>query len=195
MTANLEETKQDKKILIVSGERRGESAGRSKYNEIEIHRTNAEKRNHRIVHQWRCCIDYTESIIFVTLAENETIGERKAAFIMNAGMVMALVIMSIVAVVMITIGISQFCTKNNSVGFYNVIDPPKKEEIFDVIQWNKKHGFMWIIYGICIELGFWLGYVMPIELLEMFFMMGGVFIPLPFMVIGHHKLEKKYKIN
>lgn len=43
MTANLEETKQDKKILIVSGERRGESAGRSKYNEIEIHRTNAEK--------------------------------------------------------------------------------------------------------------------------------------------------------
>lgn len=54
VTANLEETKQDKKILIVSGERRGESAGRSKYNEIEIHRTNAEKRNHRIVHQWRC---------------------------------------------------------------------------------------------------------------------------------------------
>lgn len=114
---------------------------------------------------------------------------------MNAGMVMALVIMSIVAVVMITIGISQFCTKNNPVGFYNVIDPPKKEEISDVIQWNKKHGFMWIIYGICIELGFWLGYVMPIELLEMFFMMGGVFIPLPFMVIGHRKLEKKYKIN
>lgn len=34
---------------------------------------------------------------------------------MNAGMVMALVIMSIVAVVMITIGISQFCTKNNPV--------------------------------------------------------------------------------
>ena len=62
VTANLEETKKDKKILIVSGERRGESAGRSKYNEIEIHRTNAEKRNHRIVHQWRCCIDYTETV-------------------------------------------------------------------------------------------------------------------------------------
>lgn len=38
VTANLEETKHDKKILIVSGERRGESAGRSKYNEMEIHR-------------------------------------------------------------------------------------------------------------------------------------------------------------
>ncbi len=60
VTANLEDTKTDKKILIVSGERRGESAGRSKYNEIEIHRTNAEKKNHRTVHQWRCCIDYTE---------------------------------------------------------------------------------------------------------------------------------------
>lgn len=67
VTANLEETKQDKKILIVSGERRGESAGRSKYNEIEIHRTNAEKRNHRIVHQWRCCIDYTEKDVWEVL--------------------------------------------------------------------------------------------------------------------------------
>lgn len=44
VTANLEETKRDKKILIVSGERRGESAGRSKYNEMEIHRTNAEAK-------------------------------------------------------------------------------------------------------------------------------------------------------
>lgn len=67
VTANLEETKKDKKILIVSGERRGESAGRSKYNEIEIHRTNAEKRNHRIVHQWRCCIDYTEKDVWEVL--------------------------------------------------------------------------------------------------------------------------------
>ena len=108
---------------------------------------------------------------------------------------MALVIMSIVAVVMITIGISQFCTKNNPVGFYNVIDPHKKEEISDVIQWNKKHGFMWIIYGICIELGFWLGYIMPSEVLEMVFMMGGVIIPLPFMVLRHRALEKEYKLN
>lgn len=46
VTANLEETKRDKKILIVSGERRGESAGRSKYNEMEIHRTNAEAKAH-----------------------------------------------------------------------------------------------------------------------------------------------------
>ena len=67
VTANLEKTKRDKKILIVSGERRGESAGRSKYNEIEIHRTNAEAKAHRIVHQWRCCIDYSEKDVWELL--------------------------------------------------------------------------------------------------------------------------------
>jgi 3'-phosphoadenosine 5'-phosphosulfate sulfotransferase (PAPS reductase)/FAD synthetase len=67
VTANLEETKHDKKILIVSGERRGESAGRSKYNEMEIHRTNATAKAHRIVHQWRCCIDYSEKDVWELL--------------------------------------------------------------------------------------------------------------------------------
>lgn len=67
VTANLEETKHDKKILIVSGERRGESAGRSKYNEMEIHRTNATAKAHRVVHQWRCCIDYSEKDVWELL--------------------------------------------------------------------------------------------------------------------------------
>ena len=114
---------------------------------------------------------------------------------MNEAMIMGLVIISIVAGIMIIIGLSQISKKENPVGFYNVIDPPKKEEISDVIQWNKKHGIIWIIYGICIELGFWLGYVMPVEAIEMIFMMGGVILPLPFMVMRHHKLEKEYKIK
>ena len=67
VTANLEETKNNKKILIVSGERRGESAGRSKYNELEIHRTNAEAKAHRIVHQWRAVIDYSEKDVWELL--------------------------------------------------------------------------------------------------------------------------------
>lgn len=67
VTANLEETNKDKKILIVSGERRGESAGRAKYNEMEIHRTNAETRAHRTVHQWRAVIDYTEKDVWEVL--------------------------------------------------------------------------------------------------------------------------------
>ena len=59
--------KQESRILVVSGERRGESAGRSKYNEMETHRTNAEKRARRIVHQWRRVIDYSEKDVWEVL--------------------------------------------------------------------------------------------------------------------------------
>ena len=71
VTSNLENTRSDKKILIVSGERRGESAGRAKYNEMEIHRTNAEAKAHRTVHQWRCCIDYTEKDVWELLKRHK----------------------------------------------------------------------------------------------------------------------------
>ena len=70
VTGNLEKTREYKKILIVSGEIRGESTGRSKYNEMEIHRTNAEKRFHRIVHQWRAVIDYSEKDVWEVLKRN-----------------------------------------------------------------------------------------------------------------------------
>lgn len=67
MTANLNKTRADVKILVVSGERRGESSGRAKYNEMEIHRTNAEKNLHRLVHQWRPVIDYSEIDVWEVL--------------------------------------------------------------------------------------------------------------------------------
>lgn len=67
VTANLEKTKKDVKVLVVSGERRGESAGRAKYNEMEIHRTNAEAKAHRIVHQWRPVLDYSEIDVWEVL--------------------------------------------------------------------------------------------------------------------------------
>lgn len=71
VTSNLEKTKKDIKVLVVSGERRGESAGRSKYNEMEIHRTNAEKKAHRIVHQWRPVIDYSEKDVWEVLKRHK----------------------------------------------------------------------------------------------------------------------------
>lgn len=64
VTSNLDKTKQDVKVLIVSGERRGESSGRAAYNEMEIHRTNAVKRASRLVHQWRPVIDYSEKDVW-----------------------------------------------------------------------------------------------------------------------------------
>lgn len=71
VTSNLKKTKENIKILVVSGERRGESRGRSKYNEMEIHRTNAEKKAHRTVHQWRPVIDYSEKDVWEVLKRHK----------------------------------------------------------------------------------------------------------------------------
>ncbi len=64
VTANLEKTKANTKILVVSGERRGESSCRSKLNEMELHRTFAFKKARRLVHQWRPVIDHSERDIW-----------------------------------------------------------------------------------------------------------------------------------
>lgn len=71
VAANLTKTRMAIKLLIVSGERRGESVGRSKYNEIEIHRTNAVSKHHRTVHQWRPVIDYSEKDIWEVLKRHK----------------------------------------------------------------------------------------------------------------------------
>ena len=111
---------------------------------------------------------------------------------MNAGMVVGATIFAMVALVMVIIGIVQFVQRNEPVGFYNVIAPPKKEEITDIVMWNRQHGIIWILYGVCIELGFWLGALMPSEMWGTVFMIGGVVIPLPFMILRHHSLVKRY---
>ena len=71
VTSNLDRTRADVKVLVVSGERRGESAGRAMYNEMEIHRTNAVKKCHRIVHQWRPVIDYSEKDVWEVLKRHK----------------------------------------------------------------------------------------------------------------------------
>lgn len=71
VTAALEKTKRNTKVLVVSGERRGESSGRSKYNEMEIHRTNATAKAHRLVHQWRPVIDYSEKDVWEVLKRHK----------------------------------------------------------------------------------------------------------------------------
>lgn len=68
---NLEKTRSDAKILIVSGERRGESVGRAKYNEIEVHQTNAIAKANRLVHQWRAVIDYSLRDVWETLKRHK----------------------------------------------------------------------------------------------------------------------------
>ena len=64
VTADLKKTRDKAKILVVSGERRGESSGRANYNEMELHRTFAYKKLKRVVHQWRPVIDHSEKDIW-----------------------------------------------------------------------------------------------------------------------------------
>jgi len=71
VTSNLDTIRQNVKILVVSGERRGESKGRSGYNEMEIHRTNAVSKNKRLVHWWRPVIDYSERDVWEVLKRNK----------------------------------------------------------------------------------------------------------------------------
>lgn len=110
----------------------------------------------------------------------------------NSGAVWGAVIFSIVALFMVIIGVCQFVKKDNPVGFYNLTAPPNKDEITDIIKWNRQHGMIWIAYGICIELGFWLGWAMPTEFLEMLVMIGCIVLPLPFMDLRHKGLVKMY---
>lgn len=51
----------DKKILVVTGERREESSNRAKYAEAEIHACNSKAR---LVHAWRPVIDWSEQQIW-----------------------------------------------------------------------------------------------------------------------------------
>ncbi|QPA61252.1 phosphoadenosine phosphosulfate reductase family protein (plasmid) [Lysinibacillus sphaericus] len=51
----------DKKVLVVTGERREESANRAKYAEAEIHACNSKKR---LVHAWRPIIDWSEQQVW-----------------------------------------------------------------------------------------------------------------------------------
>lgn len=112
---------------------------------------------------------------------------------MNTETILGLVIFSSVAVLMFLIGLLQFKNREKPVGFFNTENPPEKEEITDVLLWNKKHGMLWILYGICIELGFLLGSVMPLAALEIVFTIGGVIIPLPVMIHRHYVLERTYR--
>jgi 3'-phosphoadenosine 5'-phosphosulfate sulfotransferase (PAPS reductase)/FAD synthetase len=55
------------KLLFLTGERRQESTGRSKYAEREPHRCN---RNKRLVHAWRSVIDWDEADVWAIIGRH-----------------------------------------------------------------------------------------------------------------------------
>lgn len=104
-----------------------------------------------------------------------------------AGYIIGLAVSGITAVIMVAIGISNL-KSSSPVGFYTGEEPFKKEELSDWKTWNKKHGWMWIFYGIFIVLGYGLGELGKNDIWFLVFELGSIIVPLPFMCWYHHRL-------
>ncbi len=113
---------------------------------------------------------------------------------MNGADFVGMFFIMLTAVLMIIIGIVQYRSKE-PVGFYSGEEPPKREELTDVDAWNKKHGKMWIVYGILIILS----YIISIPFKDSAWCVvpicGGMLVPVIFMIWYHHKLVREYKIK
>lgn len=111
---------------------------------------------------------------------------------MTAASIIALITYLITAAIMIGIGISQL-RSSLPVGFYSGEQPPGEDELTDVQAWNKKHGMMWLIYGIIIIISYFAGYIMGDSILCIIPFCGGLIIPVIFMIWYHHQLIREYK--
>lgn len=110
-----------------------------------------------------------------------------------AGKIITIVIIAISAASLIILGIIQYRSKE-PVGFWSGKEPPKREQITDVKAYNRKHGIMWIVYG----LGYFPWFVPDIIRDEEFTLLalvlfmieciGGLFV----MIAYHNKLNRKY---
>lgn len=110
---------------------------------------------------------------------------------MGAGTVMYLVIVSMCALIMITIGIVQLKSKR-PVGFWSGVKPPDEKKVKDVEAYNKKHGWMWILYGTGMPVSYLIvlpfGSELAAVLVNCVEMCGGIIG----MIIYHNHLDKMY---
>lgn len=113
---------------------------------------------------------------------------------MIAETLIGLVISLLVALIMIGIGISQLKSKT-PVAFYSGEKPPHPEELSDVDAWNKKHGRIWIIYGIVIILSYLLGVLVGLDTSSgLVLYCSGVIIPIVIMIGYHDRLTRTYRL-
>ena len=96
-----------------------------------------------------------------------------------------------VALVMIGIGISQRRSRT-PVAFYTGEEPPQEAKLTDVREWNRKHGNLWIGYGVVILLSYIVGMVIDSDVWHIAFSCGGVILPLGVMIWYHHRLCERY---
>lgn len=108
-----------------------------------------------------------------------------------AGYIISLVVFLLVSMVMIIIGISQIRSKQ-PVGFYTGEKLPREDELSDVVAWNKKHGYMWVVYGFMIIGFFVMASTIKSETVAMVLLLSGIIGSLPIMMLYHNYLKKKY---
>ena len=65
----------------------------------------------------------------------------------------------------------------------------------DIENWNKKHGIMWILYGIAIVIGIVGGLIVGDSPLLVVIYCGSLLLPIVIMVLYHKKLVKDYIIE
>ncbi|MGN0379529.1 MAG: hypothetical protein ACI4EU_08070 [Butyrivibrio sp.] len=111
---------------------------------------------------------------------------------MTAGSIITFVIFLLVAIFMVGIGIFQM-TSVSPVGFYSGEVPPREDQLTDVKAWNRKHGMMWIIYGVIIMISYFAGYLIGDSPLCLIPFLGGLLVPVAVMIMYHHRLIRKYK--
>ena len=105
--------------------------------------------------------------------------------------IISLVIFLLVTVVMIIIGVSQIRSEK-PVGFYTGEKPPREDELSDIVAWNKKHGYMWVIYGFIMIGSFVMASFIKSETIAMVLLLSGIIGALPIMMLYHSHLKKKY---
>lgn len=110
------------------------------------------------------------------------------------GLIFAGVIYLGCAALFFGIGISQIRSKK-PVAFYAGEKPFEAEALSDVHAWNKKHGIMWIVYSCIIILSWLCGFLCGDSPWILIPFIGGLLIPLIFMIRYHHKLIEKYVIR
>lgn len=104
------------------------------------------------------------------------------------------IIFGVCGLIMIIIGITQLYSKE-PVGFYSGVKPPETEQLTDVKAWNKKHGIMWIIYGLIIWACCVCGWILNDDLLALIPYSAGTIIPVFFMMAYHNKLIGEYAVK
>ena len=105
--------------------------------------------------------------------------------------IITLIVLVWTAFIMIIVGIFQLKCKH-PVGFYTFEKPLKEEQVSDVTIWNKKHGMMWIAYGVGMLLSYLLGCLIENKGFSYIVLLAVTLGAIPVMIVYHHWLKKKY---